>query len=128
MAYDSGIGEQVSRFITDKSYFRSSNNTVRHNAFMPAKDGKLSVYRTSVLAEADIWQLGQAYVSAPRQKPLLGRADINSLQIYGEGLAIEGEPVPHERHANVVGWDPDATNTRLIAVKLAAASALVMID
>ena len=126
MAYDSGEGEEVTRFITQKSYYRPSNGTVKHNAFMPPRNNQLSVYRTTGLQQPEVWFIGEQFVAPQLQCEILGKAVINSLVVYREGLAIHDHPSPHERHANVVGWDSVGTEVRLIAIKLADAAQLVL--
>ena len=37
--------DPLARFIYSSSHFSRENNRVRHNAFLPAADGKASVYR-----------------------------------------------------------------------------------
>lgn len=65
--------EPLSRFITQKSYYRPSNKTVRHNAFMPNRNGETSVYRTIDLNDPEIFEIGQRFVAEKLDKPLLGR-------------------------------------------------------
>ena len=124
MAYDSGAGEEITRFIPQKSYYRPSDGTVKHNAFMPPQDNQLSVYRTTGLTDTEIWAVGAQFVAPELQREILGKAVVNSLIVYLEGLAIQDDPFPHERHANIVGWE--GTEVRLIAMKLAGAARLVL--
>ena len=127
MALDSGAGELLARFITQKSYFRPSDKTVKHSAFMPPATGRLSVYQIWSLSDPDIWDIGERYVAPLLAMPLLGRADFNSLRCYECGLRVEPTPTPHPRHANVVGWDSTNTETRLIAIKLARQATLKLL-
>ncbi len=111
--------EPLARFITDKSYFRPSNKTVRHNAFMPNRDGETSVYRIIGLVDPEIFEIGRRFVADKRNKPLLGRADIEVLKILDRDLTVISDPVPHPRHANIVDWPEERERYRLIAVELA---------
>ena len=61
-------------------------------------------------------------VVAPVLGTIFGRADLNSLVVYQNGLSVNPTPVSHARHADVIGWDLASTETRLIAIKLAAAA------
>lgn len=71
--------EEISRYLFDKTAIRSSNNTVRHNAFMPpTKSYRLSVYRTNNLASEEIWEIGNEYVAKVRGKPLVGRGSLTA--------------------------------------------------
>ncbi len=117
--------ESLSRYIIDKNYYRSSDKTVKHNAFMPAKNGTTSIYRIGDLAEGKIWRIGVQYVAKKRGKPLLGRADILASKITKYGLKIEPDICPHPRHANIIDWpDEEGSKRRSIAQELAAAAQL----
>lgn len=124
MAFDSEDGETLTRFIVERAHIRSSDNTVRHNAFMPPRGGTLSVFWITGLRDGEVWDLGNTYVAPPRGKPLLGRADLNSLVAHGENLRVNVVPDPHPRHAEITGWVPDASRARLQAVKLADSAIL----
>jgi len=118
--------EPLSRYILEKSYYRSSDNTVKPNAFMPPS-GKndVSVYRTASLSNEDIWQIGMTYVAQKRGMPLLGRAELIAYDAIAQGLSVKPDHVPHPRHANISGFPIDnSAKTRMIAVELAARSTL----
>ena len=87
--------EPLARYILDKSYFRSSDATVKHNAFMPAKTGELSVFRVLGLDNFDVQKLGETYVAEPRQKQLLGVAQISVSDVVSQGLLVVGTDKPH---------------------------------
>ncbi len=111
--------ETLARFAIEKTYFRPSDGTVRHNAFLPSRDCNSSVFRISGLAEAEIWDIGNTHVALPRDKPLLGRAEIIAQHVLDNKLGVEpAEPPP--RHANIVGWPDDKAARRQIAQELAA--------
>lgn len=120
--------EWLSRFITQKSYYRPSNHTVRHNAFMPNRQGKNSVYRIDDLPVEEIFKIGEDYVAKPQRKPLLGRADIVSSVIMDLELRIEPAPDPHPRHADIVDWPADDSKHKLIAIEIAEKAQLHLID
>ena len=73
--------EPLARFITQKAYYRPASETVRHNAFMPNREGKTSVYRIIGLGDPEIFEIGKRFVAKKINKPLLGRADIKVLKI-----------------------------------------------
>jgi hypothetical protein len=126
VAFDRAPGERLSRYIVERSHIRPSNQTVKYNAFMPPSHGRLSVFQTTGLVESDVWQLGHEYVAPARRKPILARADLNSLTVYEEDLTVVATPTTHPRHTDITGWDM-STRTRLQATKLAAASRLIML-
>ena len=115
--------ENLSRFILDKSYFRSSDLRVKFNAFLPARDGELSVFRIDTLNTGDILELGRTFVAAPRNKTLLGFARLKAEIPIASGLRLDGTEFPHPRHANISNW-PGGTEDRLIAMKLAESASL----
>jgi hypothetical protein len=123
LAFDSAAGELLTRFISDSGQIRNSDNTVKHNAFMPPKTGRLSVYWISGIQDAIIWAIGDIHV-APTRGPVIARADLNSLVAYAEELSVEVTGTPHPRHADIVGWDLSSTKSRLQAVKLANSATL----
>lgn len=118
--------ERLSRFLLDKRLVRSSNNTLKHSAFMPPKSGKLSVYRTSRQEDSVIWEIGQVFVATPRQMSLFGRADITVEAVMFEGLSVVPDLTPHPLHADIIGWTQDTSLDRLTALKLAAVAVIVL--
>jgi len=88
---------------------------------MPPSNLRLSVYRSSGLSEATIWELGNQNVAVPRGKPLVGRADILASDVSDsdEDLKLEPDPEPHPLHANITGWPEQKDKQKLIAIKLA---------
>lgn len=118
--------ETLSRFVLDRSAIRSSDGTVKHTAFLPPKaNPTVSVYRTTDLVDANIWSIGREFVGVPRQKTVLGRADVLARAVRAQGLDVQPTTEPHPRHANIINW-PGDTIDRLIAVKLAQQSRLVL--
>lgn len=118
--------ERLSRFLLDKRHIRSMNNTVRFNAFLPPTSGKLSVYRTSEQNDAEIWKIGHDFVGIPRQKEVIGRADLVAEAVISQGLSVEPETTPHPLHADIVGWSQDTSLNKLTAIKLAAMASVFL--
>ena len=116
--------ETLSRFIFQTNWYRTSNQSVRHTAFMPnPKNGETSVYRTSEITDEEIWNIGNREVSVKRGKPILGRADIIAGVVISRDLEINPSESP-ERHANITGWPDEPSKRRLIALELAAEAQL----
>lgn len=120
--------ESVARFITQKSYYRPSDQTVKHNAFMPNRQGKTSVYRVIDLDDEEIFEIGRRFVADELKKLLMGRADILVSKILDRELMVELDPTPHPRHANIVDWPEDESKHRLIALELADEAELHLIS
>lgn len=115
--------EDLCRYVMDRSSYRSSDGRVKHNAFMPAMGGDLSVYRTDKLESSEIFEIGLKFVAGPRGKELLGFATVKANVPLANGLRIIGTELPHPRHANITHW-PGGTGNRLIAIKIAEAATL----
>lgn len=117
--------EPLGRFILSKKYIRSSNQTVRHAAFMPAKDLNLSVYRTKGLDEEAIWNLAQDNIVSKMSEPktLYGRAEITPLIVYSNKLEIDPDNTP-KRHANITKWPEEKHEQKLIALQFANEASL----
>ena len=112
--------ETLSRFILQTNWFRPSDNTVRHAAFMPnPTNGQTSVFRIYDLSDKEVWDIGDREVASRIGKSVLGRADIGASNVMEKGLrAFPSEPPV--RHANIVGWPEEKSEQRLISLELAA--------
>lgn len=120
--------EDVTRFIFQKAYFRSTDKTVRHNAFIPHRgSGTTSVYRIIGLTNTEIYEIGQKFVADLFSKPLMGRADIGVSEIVKHELSVTPDPTPHPRHANICNWPEDQSKQKMIAMELAADAQLRLI-
>ena len=116
--------EVLTRYVLDKNSYKPSEGRVRHSAFMPPSNLRLSVYRSSGQSEAMIWELGNQNVAAHRNKPLVGRADILASDVSdsNEDLKLSPDTEPHPLHANIAGWPEQKDKQKLIAIKLASKS------
>ena len=117
--------ELLARFITSSNWFRSSNQTVKQDAFIPHPYPDLSVTRHESLSEQEIWQLGQEVADA-RPATLHGRADIFAAAVRNNKLTVEARPVPENlRHACVLGWPADKPAQKILALELASVAQFV---
>jgi len=112
--------ETLSRFILQKDWYRPSDNSVKHAAFMPnPKNGETSVFRISGISHKEVWDIGDREVAKIRNKPILGRADIGASNVMAKDLKVL--PIePPVRHANITGWPEEKSKQILIALELAA--------
>jgi hypothetical protein len=118
--------ENITRFINQKAYFRS-NGTVRHNAFMPNRDGEVSVYRISEIDDSEVYAIGTKYFAEITGKPLMGRADIIVSEVFKHDLRIQPHQDPHPRHASICGYPDEKPEQKLVAIELAAEAQLHLI-
>ena len=97
----------LARFILFSKWIRTSDRSIRPDAFIPHPWPNLSVTRHIDLSEADLWQIGQA-VADLRPANLLGRADFQAGLAHTQKLRAEADPiVGNPNHAIVSGWPPD---------------------
>ena len=117
------VDEHVSRFVTSRHWIRSSDNTVKPDAFMPPPDLNLSVTRHVGLSEEALWGIGKEVVREITEKrgaTLCGRAEL-SVQSIDSPLKTEPAPLPNNRnHAHVTGWPADKPSQKNLAQRLAA--------
>jgi len=119
--------EQISRYILSKRHFSRSNKTVKYAAYMPAKDGEASVYRTANLSEVDIWSIGTKYVAKLSRRSLLARGDTTAIIITSAGVDVISAPKPHRLHANIVNWPSDKDKKKMVAIEIANQANLVIL-
>jgi hypothetical protein len=123
--------EQLARFLSEGHHFSKSTLTVKYQAFSPPKNLRFSVFRISsdpppgLIPEEDIWSIARDLVERTRG-PVLGRADLSASNIAPEGLRLEPAPMPHPRHANIVGWPEEREKQKAIKKALAAKATLVL--
>lgn len=111
------LSEILSRFILHRTNVRI-DNSIRHTAFMPDRNGETSVFRTSEMSANNIWDTGKE-VARRRDKPLIGRADIITSVVVSNGLqAVPQEPP--EKHANIIGWSSEKSEQKEVALILAS--------
>lgn len=119
--------ERITRYIFQKKgRYSSQKMTVKYSAYMPANDGKSSVYRTQKLSAIEIWEIGVEFVEKRRRdgKKILARADIQASEIFKQKLQIIPEENPHKLHANLTEWPIEKSKRMSIALKLAQDSEL----
>ncbi len=113
--------ETLSRFVVSNRWIRA-DNTVRHTAFLPnPKNGETSVFRISGITDNEIWAIGERKVALIQNKPILGRADIETSIVISKNLKVIPSESP-ERHANITGWPEEKSEQKQIALELATES------
>ena len=117
--------ERLSRFVMSRNEFRSSDRTVKAKAFVPPKNKRLSVYRTSTLNEDEIWSIGNELVAKPRGKTLYGRADLVAQDVYALQQEVEPETSVHPLHADITPWPDGRAEVLFLATQLAVRSKFI---
>lgn len=115
--------EYLARFVIFSKWIRSSDKTVKPDAFIPHPYEELSVTRhlyPNNLSEEELWAIGQD-VANSRNATLYGRADIRTITVRQQNLdVIPKQVVGNPNHANVINWPNDKALQKSIAQKLAA--------
>ena len=111
--------EPLARYLYQKSHYNASTSKVKHHAFMPPKDMRLSVFRTQGLAEAEVWALGDTL----RAESPIARGVIVVQSVLKCGLKVDPDDHP-PRHASVIGWPDDRASILEKAVSLSRAAEL----
>jgi hypothetical protein len=120
--------EGLARFVLYRRRFRSSDQAVRQDAFVPYPHRDISVTRHQrpvLLSESELWAVGQA-VAIARPATLYGRADLVVADVMRQRLEVESQPLPDNlNHAGIIGWPADKSMQKIIAQELAAAARFV---
>jgi hypothetical protein len=94
--------ERLSRFIVKRRWL--SGSAISADAFIPPKDGMLSVNCTGGLSDQTIWALGEQVRQARRDADgLHGRADALAGLIMSLGHTIDRDDEP-PTHATISNW------------------------
>lgn len=111
--------EMLARAIVVSGWIRSSDNTVKQDAFMPHPYVELSMTRHAGATEAELWADCRR-VAALRQRTLHGRADLNAGAFVEQGLRVEAAPLPENpNHVNATGWPTERSAQKLMALEIA---------
>ena len=69
---------------------------------------EVSVCRSSILTEAQIWTICSGYFDVHVPKPAIGRGVGPASAVFAEKLAFDPDGKPYPEHANIIGWHDDA--------------------
>lgn len=115
--------ESLARFVVFSKWIRSSDKTIKPDAFIPHPYEDLSVTRHAQpnnLSERELWEIGQD-VANSRKSTLYGRADIRAITVRQQKLDVIPKRVKgNPNHANIIHWPNDKALQKIIAQKIAA--------
>jgi len=112
--------EWLARFIVFRKWIRTSDRSLRPDAFIPHPWPDLSVTRHLELSQKEMWEIGQG-IADQRGTKLLGRGDVQASVPRAQRLQIEAAPIARNlNHANVTGWPADKPAQKMIAQEIAA--------
>jgi hypothetical protein len=116
--------EPLSRFLTsERSHFNRTKGVVKKSAYMPARDGETSTFRTEGLAPPQIWAIAEEFVAASLAKPVLGRGETTVADVTAVGLTVNPDNDP-PRHAGIRGWPEEKHEKMVLAQELAKVATL----
>lgn len=105
--------ELIARYLLESSKFSISGMRVKHNAFMPANDNILSVFRIAELTHQQIIEIGEIHVAAPQNRGVIAYAEVIASTFTDQGLLTIPTTEPHPRHVDIAGWtDKEANRSR----------------
>jgi hypothetical protein len=112
--------ELLARYVTQSGQFRSSDNTVKQDLFMPHPRQELSLTRHQDATNAEIWEVG-VDVATKIGRKLYGRSDIKASDCNIDSLQVIAKPLLNNpNHADIEGWPSAKQDQKAIAIKLAA--------
>jgi hypothetical protein len=116
--------ELLARYVTTSRHFRSSDNTVKQDLFMPHPYIELSVTRHLDATESEVWEVGIDVVADQTGRTLYGRTDIQACDCNIDSLQVAAKPIlpKNPNHADIEGWPSAKQDQKLIALKLAASA------
>jgi hypothetical protein len=119
--------ELLARFIVYSKHLRSSDRSIKPDAFIPHPHRDLSVTRHRSATDDELWAVGRD-VAAASGKTLHGRGDIVAQTCLTNGLTVNSAPVEgNPNHADVRDWPADKPTQKMIAMIIAAKATLAEI-
>jgi hypothetical protein len=117
--------ELLARYIIYSKWIRSSDQTVKQDAFIPP-DSELSVIRHLHLTEEGIWKIGRK-IAEGIPRPLYGRADVETRHVIAQHLDVVSQPdLPdNPNHANIINWPLDKDARKMRALEIASVADFV---
>ncbi len=117
--------ETVARFILFSGHFRSSDQRVKPDAFIPHPRSEVSMTRHLEASPAELWQEGER-VAVLRKVTLYGRADVVVAAFTDEGLDVTANPIlANPNHVNASNWPTEKPAQKMIAVRISVKSQYV---
>jgi hypothetical protein len=116
--------ELLARFITQTKQFRSSDQTVKPDLFIPFRLTELSVTRHREATTDELWRNGRE-IATLRQQTLYGRCDVRAADCAIGPLSVIPDPILPPRapynpnHANIAGFPPARDDQKALALRIA---------
>jgi len=119
--------EDVARHILFNSYIRSSDGTVKFDAFLPRpEDLATSVTRHSKISEAQMLQDGQVMAAKlAKNYPGYARQRVGVITKIPSLTVVATPSADNPNHADIVGWAADKAGRKKQAMEIAQSVVLV---
>jgi hypothetical protein len=115
----------MARFIISSRWIRSSDQTVKQDAFIPHPYPDLSVTLHGALSDGEMWAIGES-VAIRRPANLYGRADIGKAKVLEQGLFVKPDPVSgNTNHALIINWPQEKAAQKILAQELASVASFI---
>jgi hypothetical protein len=123
-----GNTETLSRFILFSRHIRSSDETIRAEAFVPHPREELSVNRDLKATDQETWNVGRM-VARKRSRTLYGRGDTLAATYISQQLTATAAPLDdNPNHVNICKWPTGKPEQLLKAKDIAEKSKLLKPD
>ncbi len=117
--------ETLARFILFSRHFRSSDRTVKPDAFIPHPHSELSMTRHAEATPVEIWAEGER-VAGLRAVALYGRADVEVVVFTDKGLRVKAAPISNNpNHVNASNWPTEKPAQKMMALLISIKSRYV---
>jgi hypothetical protein len=117
--------ELLARYVVYSKHVRTSDSSLKPDAFMPLPYQELSVTRHLMATDDELWAVGERVASASG-KALYGRGDVTADVCIGQRLSVKAAPVDgNPNHADVTGWPAEKAAQKIIALELAAKATFI---
>lgn len=114
--------EQLARYVMQSNHFRSSDQTVKPDLFMPPPSEGLSVTRHLNATIEELWIVGTD-IAKSKNRTLYGRSDIKAGDCKVDSLQVVKKPIAENpNHADIEVFPLEKQDQKVIALKLAAAA------
>lgn len=127
-------GQRISRALFSSSDYSKQKGVVKPRAFLPVIDQETGTLETSAadtdgLPEAHVWTHLNAYVAVTRPDGSMmhGRADVSDADVLAAQLQTRFDG-GEARHVAIVDWPADKERQKALALELASAADLLLLE
>jgi hypothetical protein len=121
-----GGNELLACYVLFSRHFRTSDNTIKPEAFMLHPQIELSMTRHIQATIEELWKEGMR-VATMRSATLYGRGDVQATAFSEQGLNVVSAPIlENPNHVNATGWPSEKSEQKIKAIEIAIRSLFVL--